>query len=523
MKAKVPGMADMALDVNLQDGLITAWREPRLLYEAVTEPKTIVPFPPGQGLVNDECLRTAIYLPEWGSPVYAVKAGGVPAKLMTLTPGGQLFPVGIAPPTVAIQFTAGTMVPDRDYDQRSYVYTYTDNAGEESPPSPPSKALSVTDGEPVYLTIPQSTWAINIYRSVTASRVSGDELKLRYPQTAYKLLTTLPPGDETIYEDLVKMKDLGALLATAEHSNPPYLRTLTHVKGTGCLCGSYDNQVWFSEAYEPYNWPAEYGISLPEPVVNLGSLDQWVFVTTSSRAYVIDGMPSCKPRQERQVQDTDQAWPDIGRHHRSSAVTPFGMVYATTEGLALLRQDLTVKILTADWFGQKDWLKIRPETIKLAYWRGRVVIATTEGTWLLEIDNDTFHGYKLGALTELSIRPDDIMVSNNGQLLYLDDNKVWQFNASQDRMVYYWLSSEFFFDGKTAPTVLKLGMDSNTKTVVDFIVGNKRQTLEVKGRDPILRLPRLGRNITCQIGLFGTADISYLELGTALNTISAGA
>jgi hypothetical protein len=514
-------MADAAEDANLADGRLAPWGAPEVLLEDVALDEsgagTILP----DGGVARGCLRAVRYLPDDGR-ILAVAAGGPPGRLMGSRDGLDFEPVGRDAP--ALPLAAATVGPDRpgrDYDGRSYVYTLTNPAGEESPPSPPSNAVQAADGQAVALDLPAvgGPGLVRIYRSVTGSRTGAEER--RDPWTIWLLAAAVEAGQGPVrLEDARPMKDLGMPLQTLEDSPPPYMRHLALVGGTGVLVGALGNRVFFSENLLPHVWPDEHVLTLPDGVANLGCLDERVLVTTGGRGFVIDGSPSCEDRKGRAVQDTDQPWPDIGRGHRSAAMTPFGLAFASVEGLALLRPDATVALLSSDWLSRDDWRALRPETARMAYWRGRLAFATDAGTFVLEIDNDTFHGYRLGALTSLSLRPTDLMVSGNGELLMLDGGRLLRFDAGPP-MPFRWRSAELRFDGKTSPTVLRLGLAPGGLATVRLMALGRSWEGQAHGRHPI-RLPRLGRALRCRVEIRGRDPVDFLELGTALMTLDKG-
>jgi hypothetical protein len=420
------------------------------------------------------------------------------------------------PPTVS-----GVEVFGEDCDSRSYVYTYFID-GEESAPSPPTQPLTIKDGDSVLVGIPVlETVGVALYRSVTGARTGGEDR--REPQSIYLLVDLIFPSATEIYyyEDTKLMRNLGHELTTQEMMPPPEgLRGFTHVKSTGVLAAIGGNQVFFSENFEPYNWPLEYVLTLPHRAINIGSLDTSVFVTTSSRAYVIKGMQACEGREGRDVLDTDHPYPDIGRGHRACASTPFGLIFATLEGLAQLSSDSKVKIISSPWFSATQWQRLRPETIRMAYWRGMLMFVTDVAGFILDLDTDTYGGYQLGALSAISDRPVDLLCSNNDELLLLENGEIRQWNAGPRFRPYLWRSAELFFDGRTTPTVAKVGITGRSALTLINELGDEYTTDIVS--DAPARLKRLGRYMSWRVQLTGTGEVRYLDLATANSTLSRG-
>jgi hypothetical protein len=462
------------------------------------------------------CWSFFPYLPD--DPRMVVhERGHVPSTVVTSEgPFGQFTPLGLDRPTTAPRVDAEER-QGRDSDQRSYVFTVFNRWGEESAPSPPSEPMVIADGDPAQVTFDAGPepCMVALYRSATGSRTGGEER--REAQTLYLFVGAVPAVGTSLFVDLVRMKDLGRELLTKEVMPPPPMRAMTHLEGTGVFAGVWGNQVFFSENYEPYNWPLEHVLTLPSRTVNIVSVDAKVFVTTASRAYVIDGAPACEPRKGRVVLDTDHPFPDIGRGPGAATATPFGMVFATAEGLMLLNHDATVKLITADWFNGQAWRKLRPETIRMTYWRGRVVFVTDVAAYMLEVDPELYKDYQPGALTEISDRPTALYRSNDDELLMLQDGKITQWDAGSQLRPYRWTSATMLFAGRVTPTRAKLGIDGAATLTLISERGAEYST-KITDETPA-RLKRLGRGLEWKVRLEGLGEVSYLQLGTALTTL----
>jgi hypothetical protein len=293
------------------------------------------------------------------------------------------------------------------------------------------------------------------------------------------------------------------------------------------LVGAGGNQVYFSENFNPYNWPAEYDLTLPYNIVNLGTVDSTVYVTTSGRAYVIEGAPSCRPLEGRQVLDTDVPLPDIGRRAHSAVATPFGLVFATLDGLVLVDPKATFQVLTAPWFGRDEWIRGRPETIRLAYWRGYLVFVTDGlGGCLLEIDAKTYGDGEAGTLTTFKLEEgpvDDLAVTSSGELLLMIGGGIYQWAGGQRLLPYTWVSTPQFLAGDTTLTTARLYMDGRPGTV-DLALTNEQgvsfYTRASGGR--AFRVKRLPRSAKYTVSLMGEAEVSGVELGTSMVTLGKG-
>jgi hypothetical protein len=344
------------------------------------------------------------------------------------------------------------------------------------------------------------------------------------------MLTNMVKNGAIVLDDDVPMEHLGPALKTMFKCQPPPLERIIHVTGTTTLCGSYGNRLYFSNELTPDDWPVEHEITFPERIVNIGALNMKVMVTTEGRGYVVDGATNCDPKVGRQVVDADTILPDIGRTRRSSVVTPFGLVYVSADGLTLLSPDSAVSILTADWFNRTQWSRMCPGTVMLTYWRGRIVFINLVSRYMLAIDHDSYKGFQLGALTELSDKyPLDIMTTDNGELLLLHPSGLEQFDAGDELRTYRWESAPLPFHGETAPTVLKLGLRPTAEGVRILLrpeldrISAQEEIYETKVYDdrPV-RLKRLGRNKDYILEIRGSAPVDYAYLGTSLSGVDKG-
>lgn len=514
--------ATVAHDVKLRNGKLEAWRERESIAMAVADATTLV----AKGccyLTWKECVTVADYLPDYGR-LYITGRISQP-EVMTLSDCESTYYYLGVPGPVTAPTVSGVETYGRDCSARSYVYTYINIFGEESAPSPPSQQLTIKDGGVVNISgvaLPPDGYGIesvNIYRTGTAHRV-GDE-KEQDPLTDYFWIGEifLPVTD---YTDTLLEKFNGHALTTREFRLPPKsLRHIRHVVGTGVLAGVTTNQVHFSTNLLPYNWPAEYDLTLPYNIVNMVTVDQYAIVSTDSYPYVISAAPDCEPRQCRSVLDADIPLPDISCGYPNSAIaTPFGMVYSSKDGLVLVSPNAKFQILTSNWFSTDDWIKLRPDTVRLAYWRGYVICVTDVLSFMLEIDGGTYDDFQLGSLTTISDMPIDMWTTTNGELLMLEGQLVYQWNAGKALRSYIWESRELSFGGAATPTTAKV-RTNNIMFRLLTPIENLYYERQVMDETPF-RLSRLGRHLNYRVGLYGTGTVEFVDLGMMNTTINRG-
>lgn len=515
--------ATIAHNVKLRNGKIEAWRERKAVAMSVDNALSLY-YKGCCALTWDTCVSVAEYVTDYGR-LFITGRADRPETFWLENCEPEYLYLGVPQPASA-PVISGTESTGRDCAARSYMYTYVNIFGEESAPSPVSKSLVIKDGDSVeisgFSTAPDNygITEIHIYRTATAYR--DDRVKEQESLTDFLKVAEISVTQSS-YTDSVKEMYLGPVNNTREHRIPPYdLRHISYMRGTGVLTGVTNNGVHFSNAYQPHNWPAEHDMTLPYNIVNMVTVDDKVYVSTDSHPYVIDGAPDCEQRRCRPAQDADIPLPDIGCGYANSAIaTPFGMVYSSKDGLVLLKPNATVDILTSAWFSTDDWIKIRPDTVRLAYWRGYLVCVTEVVSFLLEIDGNTYNDYQLGELTTISDKPVDIITTSAGELMMLDNDRlVYQWNAGDSLREYMWESRELDMNGEYSPTSAKVRTQG---TLFKLLTPHPDLAYEryVYDEEPF-RLGRLGRHYNYRIGFYGTGNVDYACVGMMELTVNAG-
>ena len=511
--------ASIAHDVKIRNGKLEPWREKLAIAQAV-EDAVCVHFHGCCPYTYDKCVDMTEYVVDF-SRLYLTGRMDYP-EVAVIERGCELSysRLGVPAPAVAPTVTA-TEQYGRDCAERSYVYTYVNDLGEEGAPSPVSAPVTVADGSSVRVSgfkLPDAELnynieGVNIYRTSTVWR-SGEE-KTQEPGTEFLFVAFVPLVP--YYDDTILEKELGEAITTEDNREPPAnLRHITYLRGTGVLAGVTTNKVHFSKPYQPHNFPAELDLTLPYNIVNCVSLGSMLFVSTDSYPFVIKGAPSCEPHQCRDVTEVLTPLPDISCGRSNSAIsTPFGMVYSSKDGLVLVSADAKFQLITSAWFSTDDWAKIRPDTVRLAYWRGYIICATDVLTFMLEIDGNTYNDAKASNLVTISDRPVCMTTTQSDELIMLQDSVLWQWNAGKSYRAYEWISRELHFKGESTPTTAKIRTDGITLKIVDSD-GKYVYERYVANEDPV-RLMRMGRRVNWRLSLSGKGTVEFATLGLTFN------
>lgn len=515
------GMAVIARDVNLQHGTLKPWREPRLVTQLPDTTLTVEAY----GCCYfawDTCVSVARWLPDvprlylTGRKDYPEVA--VIGKECALDYARLGVPAPDTTPLVSY-----ITVPDKSLETslRTYVFTYVNWLSEESAPSYPGTELAVNDGQSVTV----SGWEeqppeyrvqkVRIYRRTTGFR-SGAE-KEQNIITEYLLVDEIDITQKT-YVDTCKDMNLRWQLPTREVREPPAgLQGIVAIEGTAVLAGFVGNRLLFTKDGQPWNWPLALEMTLDDNIVHITQDDGNLYVSTTGRSYVVDASPVCDDRPCCAVMSSDYPMPDIGCGYAHSAITtPFGMVYASTDGLVLLSKSQPTQILTESVLAADDWVRLRPETTRLAYYKGYLFCVTDAVSFMLLLDVNSYKAAaQVAAMSTFSDTPVDMVLSDTGELLMLDDEgMLHQWNAGTRYRPYLWVSHVLMTGFQSWLPVAQIGVDGEvtyTLKAGEHNIYSRRVT-----HNRPFRTRRLMRNAEHRIVLEGTGEVRYLRLGATI-------
>lgn len=433
-----------------------------------------------------------------GEPRYA-KFSGLPATLYALG-----VPRPKTAPTVTPSGGAGADVT------RVYVYTFYSAVNEESAESPASAlttgkvdgtwAIAAMDAFPASsgsgtashavgvttftnsgnhwlrvgdeVIISGATLAVSEVTSGTVFKVPGNYAaatawarKAPWNTTGMKRRLYRSAGSSGLYQlvhddvgtsyndTLTDAQILGDELISQAWEPPP-----TNLQGlialpNGALAGFFDNQLCFSEPYQPHAWPTEYRRATDFEIVGIQSYGTTVVACTAGTPYVAAGVEPASVTLE----SVDKVWPCLSK--RSVVSLGDGVLYATTYGLAYVGMGGD-RIWTEPFFARTEWSPLAPASMVSAAVEGRVFVR-----WIGE-DGDkgimVFSPAEAGSgLTLLSAAPDELYADpRNGRLYLVDEFGIHQYDAEVGaRLEFSWKSKEYHL-----PSPLNLGAAK-----VDFV------------------------------------------------------
>lgn len=323
--------------------ITTAWR--------VRDPDTSTPINPALGLLAEDVSSEWIGFSTTHSRVvrgplvndsykrfYWVTDDAAPQfnTFARIGNGDPSYKLGIPAPD-----TAPTVTPSGGNGtdvERAYVYTFVNDFGEESAPSPATLATGKDDG----------TWDLsnlanaavdganratvdtkNIYRTITGESGTTD----------YYYVASVPLANTT-YSDTVATNVVSRndLLDTLGHDPPPSgLMNLVAMPG-GYLVGNVGRDLYFSVPYKPWAWNIEYQVSLKYNVVGMAVYRSSLVIATAVSPYTASGAnpQSLVPIEHSLVQPCLSG--------EALAVTNQGVIYPSPDGLVLVSDSAAARI-----------------------------------------------------------------------------------------------------------------------------------------------------------------------------------
>ena len=237
----------------------------------------------------------------------------------------------------------------------SYVYTFVNDQGEESAPSPASDTIIRDDGTAVTIitpaTVPTGYEDYNvvykrIYRAVSGAAGTA----FQFVAEIYLLTVS--------YVDTLTDAQLGEELESSNWDLPP-----SNLRGILALpndiyVGFFGNTLCFSVQGRAHAWPVEWRLATDHAIVGIGNIDTTVVAFTTAFPYLAAGnAPDAYSMSKLEV-------PQGCVSKRSIAyLKGLGVVGATEDGLMAIAGTGAVGLVTEPLFTREDWQAIEPASL----------------------------------------------------------------------------------------------------------------------------------------------------------------
>lgn len=367
--------------------------------------------------------------------------GDAPGSIFYQTVNGRypysMFKLGVPEPRTPPTMTVTVMEPDaeRDYttldqETRYYIYTYVNEWGEESSPSPVGGPITCYDDSWAEVTVPVGSSsgevplsAVRVYRTNTGTESTAFQFVAEYPM--YLAASPLP--------DWVASAYLAEVVETTDWRMPPVdLKYLTLVAGD-FYAGVSGREVCLSVSKVPYAWPLAYRFPLEDPPVGMASNGADLVVLTRGRPVVFTG------NNPDAVQPIRLAEYQPCLNELSICVYGGMVVYASPDGLIGISSSQGFQNLTADILTREQWQALDPANMTITPFETLLWITTPAGSYLFDLAG--------GSYTPVSIGYDTAYYDGYTDTLYVTQGATRYKAGIGEDLTYQWVSKHYLLPG----------------------------------------------------------------------------
>ena len=408
-------------------------------------------------------------------------------------------PLGLPAPTTAPVSVANAGTWTGPLETYFYLYTYVNDWGWESAPSPPGLMLT----RPTDATVTVSGFVNPPAGNHGVNRIRLYRTQSGATATEFFFLLELALGTVTTQDD---NRMLGEVLPTATWLPPP--SDLSHMTAlwNGMLAGISGGAVRFCEPFVPYAWPIAYDVLPPDSrPVALGVFGQSLLVLTTGRPLLVTG--SSPDSMDQQLLEIPQAC----IAPRSVASMGSGVAWASEDGLCWFGSG-NAKVLTAGLISRENWQAMNPASMI-----GSMAEGLYFGSYL---DGAVRRGFVIDPLN-----PNGIYFMDTGytalhfddlqdQLYVLAGGDIQRWNEGAP-MTYRFRSKEFRLPRPLNFAAAEVVASGYPVTVRVFADGVLRHTQAVANQNPF-RLPSGFMGHVWQIEIEGVHNVQRVTLATSM-------
>lgn len=436
------GQATVAIDCNLSDGTLDSWRVPLTVHSVSEGTLDFYQALNCEWLESTRCASWAegsvdqrhVFASQYNDYEYPVRIVREPGGVLNVLRLGLPCPADRPVATGPFTFSKGSSA-------RQYAYQWIDSLGNASALSEPSEPVLSEEGSPVQVSgwgLPAGDWDIQTVR--IARSVSGYESSTKVSENkidAAWMVVADVPITQVSYVDTLYDADLFDAVGEDDVMPPPAgLKGLSWIRSMNCLAGYVGRTLHFSENNSYHNWA--YSIKLDDNVRGMVESNGNLYVATDGAPYFVSGVVDCDNASCRKAVRLPQALPLIGSGHRSMVAIPSGAVYPTHSGLVAMMGNGAPALLTRSHYSAEDWQALHPDTLKVAYHEGRLYCFMRKGAFCLTIKDGAGASAESEHHTELSFRPEEVLVTHQGKLLLRFGQEVKEWNRGREKLPHYY-------------------------------------------------------------------------------------
>ena len=475
-------MAEEAFNVSLRNGELRGVRQPLLIKDfasspsygwAVRVPDSTAPANPvwipfiskyadffPNPLTNDAFDRY-VWLDNNAPGVAAFPVQNSFARIKAAQPTIQL---GVPAPTntLTVTITGGSNITVT----RSYVYTYVNIFDEEGAPSDPVTATGHLNG----------TWTITGYinpvnaatRGLNRIRlyrtISGSVGTQFFRVAEFAISTTTYTDSQS---DAV-VAQVGLVLQSTLWAEPLQMEGIA-LMPNGFFAGWKGRDLYFSEPYRPWAWPAEYTLSVDHPIVDCGVVGQTLIVLTTVSPVLVTGVTPTAMSMAKLT----QVEPCVTAN--SVASSPEGLYYASPNGLILITPQGLVSVtqnITGREVWQRDFLPFISDAV---VYDSQYIAAGESGDGFIygALGDQPYITKLINFATIQSMWVDPY----TGQAHMTMGNDVYEWDSLMSGFIpSQWVSKEFQYQRPINLGALMVSFDDTVEVQSPFLESNARLT-----------------------------------------------
>lgn len=490
--------AQQAVNAYLRGGDLRGLRQPRYLAEfPAADPDAIPPVP---------VIKRAYRIPDPAVPDTPVWVGffsryakmfpnplvndafsrfifcdgnapGTPQPLFQNTlqrfkDGDSSFLLGVPAPENAMTLIPGGGSSGIN-ETRTYYYTYVNQWGEEGQPSPfviatgqTDDAWGLSDIEAPVDYVDRGLTDIRIYRTITGA--TG---------TFIYLVATIDIAD-VAYSDTrtnLEVATEGVILASETWAEPLPMEGVIALPN-GFFAGWSGKNIYFSEPYRPWAWPAEYSQATEYDIIDCGVIEQTLVVLTKSGPLFLAGI---RPENMSQTK-TQIVEPCI--EPTSVVQAPEALYYASANGLMAINSSGMANV-TRDVIGRDIWVNDYVPRIKAAVsFDGQYIAVNDDGGGFIFATKPVGGGNAESGIVDLNhfTHVENLWTDPyTGEAHLIENNTIWSWAVPQSPLaVAEWLSKEYQFEQEVNLGAVQVNYDSKYRLVGDtsFIMEDQPPT-----------------------------------------------
>lgn len=348
--------AQVAQSVRLEDGELSPYRKPYLIYQITNiiagSVKTIYRHL-GQWLAWDTVVH-AVPGPVAQDRLYYT-GDGVPKMRVN----GTVYDLKLTAPVTALAAVVSGSVNTTLSSTRLYCYTRVTDFGEESEPSPISADVIWSPGLSVTLSGFQ---AAPSGRAFTKQRIYRSQTGTSGGANLYFIAERLDSAANFV--DTIAADAFDEPLPSLEWNPPPDDLQGLVAMPNGIMVGYVGKDLYFSEPYRPHTYPVKYSLSANYDITGLAVSSSTLIVGTKGTPELVGGTSPDAMTMEH----VELPMPCL--NNRGMVDMGYAALYPSNDGLASV-QSGTPNLISGALLTRDQWLKLDPATMVCGQFYGR--------------------------------------------------------------------------------------------------------------------------------------------------------